>query len=411
MRILILTLALSTATASPALADHRNGSPRGIERAKVRKPKSKRGLGLLVKGVARLGVVALAATSIATIAPPSVPTVGQLPAVQNKVEWTVPRAPTEQAASPNLRWALPQKALTSRQMTTLQAAEGLRVMWWNIEFGRRNTKEDKRPLSQNLVAIANSQLAPDVIGLGEYHSKALDGKTRRELTKHYPHHQMLPYGKDKAIKVFSRYPLERMKNETMGYTSTQKGAAQTATFVKKWQGLTDGRAAASFPRPYAPLAVKVGNQTIDLLFVHLNQPWSTIREQSGKIAAGLSLVAGGNNPLIHQARHLRTKLERDYGSHVDGRPLMVLGDFNLPSHVFGVPVRTYAHISDNMKNPLSFSGIPSWPTPNTEFAKKYPEMRIDHGLTNKQLQTTAASVLPISGSDHMPIYFVVKPQL
>ena len=49
----------------------------------------------------------------------------------------------------------------------------------------------------------------------------------------------------------------------------------------------------------------------------------------------------------------------------------------------------------------------TFPTPSAP-VRYYPQMQLDHGFHSESLDVRAAEALPMKGSDHYPIYFVIQ---
>lgn len=121
----------------------------------------------------------------------------------------------------------------------------------------------------------------------------------------------------------------------------------------------------------------------------------------GTVAAGLSVVFGWNNPLIHQLRRLLRELDRMT------EPFITFGDFNLPRAVKGVKTRPYRLISRDLDDAFESDKTPSWPASSSQTFEGYPEMKIDHAFS-RGFEVRAAEVLPLRGSDHYPFMLIAE---
>ncbi|MCA9668372.1 MAG: endonuclease/exonuclease/phosphatase family protein [Myxococcales bacterium] len=295
-----------------------------------------------------------------------------------------------------------------------RASRGLRVMWWNIQYGAQNDAAKGRPLDHNLRALTRSALSPDVVLLGEFESHAISPAVRAELDKRYPYRHYVALNdavSQRGIQVFSKHPLDAKHQERWDYVPAGADAKTAEAYRADWRSF---RGEKGFPRRYIRLTVKhpQTGKAIDILPIHTAQPWDRYTEQAsvkalGKARVAYELLAGGNNPLMHQLRRLRGKLERDYGKDLDRKPMLMLGDFNLPRGRFGIRSRAYRLTRRNLSDAFTH-WAPSWPASTAGEYKGYPKLKIDHAFTGGDLSARAAEVLPIKGSDHYPIYVVVE---
>jgi endonuclease/exonuclease/phosphatase family metal-dependent hydrolase len=83
------------------------------------------------------------------------------------------------------------------------------------------------------------------------------------------------------------------------------------------------------------------------------------------------------------------------------------GDFNLT-----VWCETYLHLNDGLSE--AFIGAPStFPAMSADIRRQSPfnrtQIKIDHGFVGPEAEFEAAEVLYLRGSDHYPVYYVVRP--
>ena len=117
----------------------------------------------------------------------------------------------------------------ARRMLRLEARtlRGLRILWWNIEYGKTNQgvaeqENGYHPLDYNLSLLMRGAASPDVILLGEYAEAALTSPTLRALDTLYPHSTYRAYGENAefpcGIKVYSKYPFELEQDRIVGWS-------------------------------------------------------------------------------------------------------------------------------------------------------------------------------------------------
>src|SRR5579885_1542402 len=115
----------------------------------------------------------------------------------------------------------------------LESTQGVKLFWWNIENGGTDQRISTggcpahaadHPLEHNLVELARSSAAPDVIGLSEYDPSDPNGLqpwVTAELLRLYPYHAFYPYLPDgswtEGIGVFSKLPLAPRPREELDW--------------------------------------------------------------------------------------------------------------------------------------------------------------------------------------------------
>ncbi len=301
------------------------------------------------------------------------------------------------------------------------AQADLKIMWWNIQKGETNqyiasNRKISGVLDQNIMALLESPSAPEILVFGEYSDDAFNHSTLEKLKAYYPHKldSYIPFNPDvnqAGIMLFSRYPIELVSKELMDYfpEKLEGDASAIKQFKTEWQEVE-----RVWPRYYLVFKVTYNDKEVYLSPVHLLEPWSTLYQRYGggsiaHILVRLKVVFTKDNPLMYQLERFRSKLERDFGKELDQKPLIVMGDFNLPRKIWFFETQPYKAIAPGLLDPFYESDTPTWPAPSSKEAELFPKdsYRLDLTFHSKCLKTSIASVPPLMGSDHFPVYFGV----
>lgn len=299
-----------------------------------------------------------------------------------------------------------------------KADAGLRLFWWNIESGNRSSKRPDRPLDRNLAALVESPLRPDVMALGDYKPGALSEETEQVLDAHYPERQFVPYNDespDQGILILSTHPFSEAHTAPLDYAPIEATEEERAAYRAGW---TEGNPDAShYPRTYRRVTLDhpVLSRPINLVPTHAVQTWNTTLNRGPKAVAavltGFDVVFNGSSPLVNQLRHLRATLSDDLGPDLDDAGAVVFGDFNMLRQ-FGVRTKAYSTATSGLIDLfLDAKDAASWPAASApEFRSKTMnrKMQIDHAFASRDITREHAQVLPMAGSDHYPLYMVVR---
>lgn len=316
------------------------------------------------------------------------------------------------AATPSATKAFTFDAPTSAEQSrwrTLTSAivnsKGLKVFWWNIAHG--GAEGDVRALAGNIELLVRSKIKPDVMVLGEYTAKALPAATFELLADAYPERQFIAYNRltSSGIAVFSRVPLKTVRAATLRWVPSALSPDAAEAYRQYWaKGHSDG-GDGFYVRPLREIQIVYEGKAIGLTPIHLAQPWRQLSKQAdGRVDFAFKtmteLYFGTSNPLITQLAVLTNWLKA--GTTPEK---LVLGDFNLPRSFAGVPTLGFRRLERVLD-----SAIPrvenSFPTPSSPHS--YPPMQIDHAFIAGELQSVVAGVLPLKGSDHYPVYVVIR---
>ncbi|MES2963850.1 MAG: endonuclease/exonuclease/phosphatase family protein [Bdellovibrionota bacterium] len=287
----------------------------------------------------------------------------------------------------------------------ISAAKGLRVFWWNIANG--GGEGDVRTLSSNLELLVRSKLSPDVLALGEYSARALPESTSALLETQYPIRQHIRYNSltSNGIAIFSRLPLKTVRAANLRWIPSALSAEEVVSYREFWaQGHTDG-GDGFYVRPLREIEIVYEGKSIAFTPIHLAQPWRELGKRAdGKVDFALltmrELYFGTKNPLITQVNVLTNWLNA--GTTPEK---IVVGDFNLPRSFVGFPTLGFSRL-DGILDPAIKQVENSFPTPSSPHS--YPPMQIDHAFVGGNLKVVAAGVLPLKGSDHYPVFAVIR---
>lgn len=293
----------------------------------------------------------------------------------------------------------------SRLSKTIPAAKGLKIFWWNIANGA--SEADPDVLRANLELLASSPLAPDVIALGEFSSRSLPEPTYSQLASKYPHRTFIRYnaGTSTGIAVFSKHAMTPIRAASFRWIPSALSEEQAADYRESWApGHADG-GDGFYVRPLRELRLDVEGKSIAFTPIHLAQPWRELGKRSdGTIDFALATLSelyfGTENPLITQVNVLVNWLKAGTNAN-----RVLVGDFNLPRSFVGVPTLGFRRL-DRVLEPAITQVENSFPTPSSPHS--YPPMQIDHAFVSGQVSAPVAGVLPLKGSDHYPLYVIVR---
>lgn len=307
----------------------------------------------------------------------------------------------------------------------------LRVMWWNIQRGELAAEITRRaragshlpesyfnPLFLNMDWITRAPLKPDVLVLGEFHDNGVSTDVKNLLEKRYKHRFFSRYSEDLGderlgIAVYSRYPIEEFRRAGLDWTPLRASAAERERYRRQWirkSGSTP-RAFRTYRRTYLNLIIrKPGRRPVHLVPVHLVQPWNHMRRFKSAVRTAWNLVFSEDNPLMYQLRRLRGHLEWDFGPYLTEADVLTLGDFNIPKTLL-LETEGYERISNGLTE--AFTGQPlTFPAASSPLRREQPyrsqPLKLDHAFASSSLEFTESAVLPLQGSDHYPIYVIVR---
>ena len=300
----------------------------------------------------------------------------------------------------------------------------LNVMWWNIQFGNTNQwiaakRNGLMPLDRNLQALMDVPWCPDVLALGEFNEKAISNETMQKLHAAYPYSldSYIPYNSetpDMGFMLLSKYRLKAIRQECMDYyPPTWSNQRRISKYQDKWaKDFPDVRL---FQRPYCLFEICQGEESVFFVPTHIlshaikvlknskQKSWSMMRVK-------MDLAFAKRSPLIHQLGRLRAFLEEDFGPFLDKKNLVVMGDFNFPRKIF-ITTPAYRLISKGMVDPFLGREVPTWPAKESreaELLNRKNGYQIDLSFVSKNVDVRCSEVVPMQGSDHLPVYLSVR---
>lgn len=306
-------------------------------------------------------------------------------------------------------WDTLPKSLPTHENFMFASNKGLSVFWWNTQMGELNQEIYRTrkfyPLDSNLKELTESQYLPDVLILGEYNEKNFAPKTVWDLKKIYPHFEVVINNSvsQKNIAVYSRYPF-KISHETLTWFSSEK---QKLEFQKIY---TQHK---FFDREFIHVEVIKNNQAYHLIPAHLLNQWADLLnhyrkkygKDLGKIKFAEEMIEGQSNPMMYQIRNLKSKMAKKKLTILNHT---ILGDMNCPSLLYNVSA-TACHLAlkrdlmDTMPNDQA-----SFPAASSTSVVSMPPLKIDHAIHSKGLKMKFPQVLPLLGSDHYPLMFVIQ---
>ncbi len=283
--------------------------------------------------------------------------------------------------------------------TRVDRADGLKVLWWNL--GCR----DSSKVRQNLRALVNQKdsVSPDVLILGEYCANKLrDKKTGLLdlLLDEYPFSHRIteytPFHNGNGMRVFSKFELTNVRKQIVspgGWMSRMhkkkcaRGKKQTSEFQNR-----------RYAFPILKFNVRAGGKTYRLAGAHAPNPWVVMAKCIGKLRTGWHIVYGKSNPNYRYAQAVTADFKNK-------NQAIVIGDFNTPKvkkvgffHFVG---KAYQLLQRLLGTSIVRSNKP------TAFGS-FGGIPIDHAFASDDLRVRFAERIELAGSDHIPIYIVVK---
>lgn len=300
----------------------------------------------------------------------------------------------------------------------------LKIMWWNIQFGDTNQwiaarRNGLMPLERNLEALIDAPWCPDVLALGEFNENAISKETMRRLFAAYPYFSdpYIPYNAetpDMGFMLFSKHPLRIIRQELMDYYPPKwSNQRRIWKYKQKWaKGFPDARL---FQRPYCLFEICWKNEPIYFVPTHILTHVTKIVKNSGKrswslIKIKMDLAFGKRTPIFNQLRRLRAFLEEDFGPALDRKGLVVMGDFNFPRKIY-IDTLAYRFISRGMVDPFRGKEVRTWPAKESreaELLNTENGYQIDLSFVSRNVNIGFNDVVPMQGSDHLPVYLSVR---
>ncbi len=300
-----------------------------------------------------------------------------------------------------------------RKLKKLGEASGIRIFFWNVAWGSFNQDSD---LDKNLMALVASNASPDMIILAEFKTSNLNDPTREFLTRMYPHRYFIRLDESEltGIAVLSKTPFQRCQAPQYvdwAPFAWDEQAKEGYRFLWK-----DGffNHARYWDRGYCPLEWPVAGGTLHVVPTHLLSPWAAIHDRYGKLeAVKQAQLSDYRNPLYNQVQHYRELLRRDFGPKLNSKPLLMIGDFNAPSSIYILTPSLYTelsrHLSALVTDPINrtFPSVSSGTKVPHIFGDDYGA-KIDNAFGNEHVKGIGQAILHFKGSDHYPIYVMLK---
>lgn len=270
------------------------------------------------------------------------------------------------------------------------AAGGLRVFWWNIHAGQADERRKTSDFSDNISKLIQApKLAPDILSFAEYYDGALEPAVLARLRKRYRYSIWQPYdhvtGHGLGIAVYSRFPI---KMSSLDFLQVRD---------------------RSDSRPEMILTVHAQGKELLLVPIHILDAWKSYRARHGGFLTGAQILAGNDNPVADQIHQFIDNLKARLGSRYQRADTIIVGDFNQPTSLLGIPTAGYRLLQSGWKDAIE-SAAPTFPARKAAEARSYPEMAIDHAFVSQGVRVSTGVVLPLLGSDHYPLYVVIDPQ-
>jgi len=303
----------------------------------------------------------------------------------------------------------------------------LSVFWWNVQYGYMNNrlheKYGLRSLDFNLKKLINSALVPDVLVLGEFKYPSLTKDTLKQLRSVYTYEYFTPYekGEDTGFVIFSRYTPKEYVNVPLDWSPLFKQSCPfsricpikltTSSDQKKYRKKIRAafpKVSRYFERKYLRFTLRVKGRDFHLFPIHFLNPWGMMQKEklAFKPLQAIEFWLGKENPLYYQVQRFNNLFNYDLGKNTDDLFLMI-GDFNV-AYGESVTPSSYPLVKQNHSNIFSTK---QYTFPSASAVRlthqKAPNVQIDYGFVNNKNNVVKSAVLPLSGSDHYPIYTLI----
>ncbi|MGH1468994.1 MAG: hypothetical protein ACRBBP_08970 [Bdellovibrionales bacterium] len=297
-------------------------------------------------------------------------------------------------------------------------SKGLKVVWWNIgcisDGAIRHLppqqKHDEKPVNllKNIEALLEKpRLKPDVLILGEYCPRKIEENKNGVsdfLSSHYPHmHKIDQYTRHHSgngMRIFSKHELKNIKETVLPSSYSNDDwlkRSQMKSCAIKQSPSSSSFKSARYEFPAIDFTVTAKGKDYKIIGTHFPNPWPLMVKCLGKFSAALKLLFGINNPNYSHARRLRHLYK---GS----KSTLLIGDFNAPKLFFGAPSNTYSLLTTIFRGPSIISSEKSTVVDHRHGAGSYS---IDHAFASGDLEVSHSDVIPLAGSDHLPIYVTI----
>lgn len=304
------------------------------------------------------------------------------------------------------------RTLNLRHLQKVTDAQGLKIFWWNVAWGNFNADGH---VNHNLVNLVESPSRPNLLILGEFKYSAISSYALTILQRYYPYSDFVPYTptSDVGVMTFSLAPFNREGLRHLDWVPPDMNKAARDGYKQYWLHKNYNEV-KHWDRTYVLYSSEIMGKKYYFSPVHLLEPWAAINHSEGKLTLIHDMFFGGDNPLDYQIERYRNFLTHDLGggSLQNAEPLIALGDFNAPKEIFLMTPKSYTALSQGLIEAF-------WGNQST-FPTRYAEgksgrsllpmsVKIDHVFFNKKFAKVGGTALEFTGSDHYPIYVVVKP--
>jgi len=317
--------------------------------------------------------------------------------------------------------------------------QALKVFWWNIEMGEQGQASSPNPLENNLKELVeNPTLRPHILILGEFSMRALSEQTLDLLLTYYTaenfnYNNQTP---DFGLAIFYQYHIDRdhhlstymesqSTDQTLDWAPILSSPRQSQIYRQEY--ISNFSNAVLYTRTYLRFSYHFLGKTYHIVPVHLLQPWQDIKFSEFQtpsipvfgesvrsvfnayektFGTGLKILGDDSNPLYSQLVRLCGRVKSDLGDNFNLSPeqkVLLMGDFNYPRNI-GIYSIGFRYMKNFLQDAFSVHDN-TFPTASS--GESYPAMKIDHAFING-LTAHEARVLPLSGSDHFPIYVVIE---
>ena len=275
------------------------------------------------------------------------------------------------------------------------------LMWWNIGCSStlnldklsNDMRSNFSPDSswKNLETIIDTSYEPDILILGEYCPSAFSHPTYKKLEEHYPHiHRVVKtnpnFKKRNGLRVFSKHPLNVLEEFQLGHGNFVSDYLYSLCPIRNFKKNED------WTRNQSIIEVKIPKKNFTLFPVHLANPWKAISVCKNPLFALGEIYTSETNVNYVQTLEVIETVQ-NYSA------ALIIGDFNTPKRGgWFFDSNAFKNLQTVFGETLINSTAPTY----LDKTKDFPAASIDHAFS-KDIKIKYGEVLPLSGSDHLPI--------
>lgn len=315
-----------------------------------------------------------------------------------------------------------------------KASGAVRVLFWNTRYNGLHRAHDSKKkgdltvLEQNMIGLVGSQWAPQIVVFSECKISMFSEQFQKQWMNRFAEFTWISYNSrapDAGICIFSQFPLQQeVQTAALDWRPKNLSSVALKNYETVWSTIPNPKKRSErigwgyrqmFERTFISSVFRTPHGPVQLLPVHLMNPWSKFSieyPKAGIVWTTQALRYGSDAPIYNQLDNLL-----DLAGQTVRRnkvPTLLLGDFNLPS-TWSYGYQRVLGRGWQETFPLAGRKSITFPVPSSkEVTSKLLgvavsiSMKIDQSFKSPGTDATSV-VLPLSGSDHFPIWTVIVP--